>query len=332
MSRPHVLVTGGAGFVGSHLVERLLAEGRRVVVIDDCSTGSLQNLAAVRTDPRLEVVEGRLSECSRLELLTREADYVFHLAASVGVDLVVQSPVRTIHNNLAETEVLLRTAAAARTPLLFTSTSEVYGKSQREVFAEEDDLLIGPPHLVRWCYACSKLMDEFLALASSREHGVPVTIVRLFNTVGPRQTGRYGMVLPRFIEAAWAGRPLRVFGTGRQTRCLCLVSDTVEALIRLQRSPNAPGEVFNVGNDEEIAIADLARRVIAATGSSSTLELVPYEEAYAPGFEDMLRRRPSLTKLERVTGFRPRTPLSEIIRVTAGLAPPPAPRAGPVRG
>lgn len=320
MSRRHVLVTGGAGFVGSHLVERLLAEGRRVVVVDDCSTGSLDNLAAVRSDPRLEVVVSRVSQCPRLEALALEAEFIFHLAATVGVDLVVRSAMGTIHNNLAETDVLLRAAVAARAPLLFTSTSEVYGKSQREVFAEEDDLLIGPPHLVRWSYACSKLMDEFHALACGRERGVPVVIARLFNTVGPRQTGRHGMVLPRFVEAAREGRPLRVFGSGHQTRCFCLVDDTVEALLRLSRLPAAAGEVFNVGNDEEIRIEDLAARVIGELGSRSVIERIPYAEAYAPGFEDMLRRRPSLAKLERFTGFRPRTPLARIIRATAGLA------------
>jgi UDP-glucose 4-epimerase len=317
MSRNHVLVTGGAGFVGSHLVERLLAEGCRVVVIDDCSTGDLENLAKVRNDPRLDVVTARVSQCPRLEHLAAEAEYIFHLAASVGVELVVQSPVSTIHNNLTETDALLRAAAKSRTPLLFTSTSEVYGKSQRDVFREEDDLLIGPPHLVRWCYACSKLMDEFLALACAREHGVPVTIVRLFNTVGPRQTGRYGMVLPRFIEAALANRPVRVYGSGRQTRCFCLVTDTVEALWRLRTLPAATGEVINVGNDEEIAIGDLAQRVISELESQSHVELIPYEQAYAPGFDDMLRRRPSVEKLERLTGFRPSTPLHRIIQVTA---------------
>ncbi len=314
------MVTGGAGFIGGHLVERLLAEGCRVVVVDDCSTGSLGNLAAVRDDPRLEVIQNRVSECADLDRLAAGAAWIFHLAATVGVDLVVRAPAATIHNNLAETDAVLRAAARARTPVLFTSTSEVYGKSQRDVFGEEDDLLIGPPHLMRWSYACSKLMDEFLALASAREHGHPVVITRLFNTVGPRQTGRYGMVLPRFIEAAREGRPLRVFGTGTQRRCFCLVADVVEALLRLTRTPAAAGEVFNVGNDEEVSIADLAARVIAETGSGSGVELVPYEKAYAaPGFEDMQRRRPALEKLERVTGFRPRTPLSRIIRVTAGL-------------
>lgn len=319
MSRHHVLVTGGAGFVGSHLVERLLGEGRRVVVIDDCSTGSMANLAAVRQDPRLEVVESRVSRCPRLELLVREAGFVFHLAASVGVELVVRSPVETIHNNLSETDVLMRAVAAARTPLLFTSTSEVYGKSQQDVFREDDDLRIGPPNLGRWCYACSKLMDEFLVLACSREFGVPVTIARLFNTVGPRQSGAYGMVLPRFIAAAREGRPVRVYGSGSQTRCFCLVTDSIEALVRLHTTPAAAGEVFNVGTDEEIRIVDLAQRVVTRLGSASSIEFVPYDQAYAPGFEDMLRRRPSLEKLERVTGFRPRTPLDRIIEVTAGL-------------
>jgi UDP-glucose 4-epimerase len=319
MSRDYVLVTGGSGFIGSHLTERLLAEGRRVVVLDDGSTGSLENLAGVEKDPRLEVICARVSQWQGLEKLTRDAAFVFHLAAAVGVDLVVRSPVETIHNNLAETEAVLRAAAAAGVPFLFTSTSEVYGKSQRELFCEEDDLLIGPPHLGRWSYACSKLMDEFLALAYAREHRLPVVIVRLFNTVGPRQTGRYGMVLPRFIEAARAGHPLRVFGSGRQTRCFCLVHDVVEALIRLQHSPQALGEVFNVGNDEEISILELALRVIDELGSASSVEFVSYDKAYAPGFEDMLRRRPSLKKLERVTGFRPRTSLPRIIRVTAGL-------------
>ncbi|MCC7373665.1 MAG: NAD-dependent epimerase/dehydratase family protein [Verrucomicrobiales bacterium] len=322
MGRHHILVTGGAGFIGSHLVDRLLHEGHRVVVIDNCSTGSPHNLAEAQTNPRFEWIHSRVSQCPRLDTLVREAEFVFHLAAAVGVDLVVQSPVGTIHNNLAETEIVLRAAAEARTPLFFTSTSEVYGKSQREVFVETDDLIIGPPHLGRWSYACSKLMDEFLALAYAKEHGLEVTIARLFNTVGPRQTGRYGMVLPRFIEAARDGRPVRVYGSGQQTRCFCLVHDTVEALVRLMREPSARGEVFNVGNDEEVSIRHLAEQVIHHLQSKSTIELVPYEQAYVPGFEDMLRRRPSVAKLERVTGFRPRTPLSRIIRMTAGLPDP----------
>ena len=316
---PPVLVTGGAGFIGSHLVERLLHDGHSVIVIDDCSTGSLDNLRPVAAHPRLEVIVSRLSDYTAFEDLVAGAAFVFHLAAAVGVELVVRSPVATIHNNLAETELLLRAAAVRRTPVLFTSTSEVYGKSQQALFRESDDLLIGPPHLGRWSYACSKLMDEFLALAYAREQHLPVIIARLFNTVGPRQSGQHGMVLPRFIEAARRQLPLRVYGSGRQTRCFCLVHDTVEALVRLQQAPAARGEIFNIGNDEEVSMVDLARRVTEELKSSSSLELIPYDQAYAPGFEDMMRRRPSVEKLEQVTGFRPRTPLDRIIRVTAGL-------------
>ena len=313
---PRVIVTGGAGFIGSHLVERLLAEGAEVVVIDDCSTGSLENLASVRAHPRLRVVVAKVSETD-LDALLVGAQSVFHLAAAVGVDLVVRSPIRTLETNLHETEVILRAAARQGIPVLLTSTSEVYGKSAQESFREEDDLIIGPPTHARWSYACSKLMDEFLALAYARERGLPVVIARLFNTVGPRQTGRYGMVLPRFIAAARAGQPLRVFGDGRQTRCFCYVADTVEALLRLQRHPAARGGVFNVGTTEEVAIRDLAERVLRLLGSQSPIETVPYGEAYAPGFEDMYRRRPCVDKLTRLTGFQPVIPLDETIRRTA---------------
>ncbi len=316
-ARPHYLVTGGAGFIGSHLVERFLAEGARVTVVDDLSTGRRENLAAVRTDPRLELIEARVSDCASLLALAAAADAIVHLAAAVGVELVVRSPIRTLRTNLDETEAVLAAAVGAAVPVLLASTSEVYGKSQREEFREDDDLVIGPPYLGRWSYACSKLMDEFLALACARERGLPVLIVRLFNTVGPRQTGRYGMVLPRFIEAARAGRPLRVYGDGRQARCFCHVADTVEALTRLLRCPAARGQIVNVGGTEEVSIRTLAERVIAVLGSTSGIEHVPYETAYAPGFEDMQRRRPAVDKLERLTGFRPRRPLEEIIRLTA---------------
>jgi UDP-glucose 4-epimerase len=312
-----ILVTGGAGFVGSHLVETLLADGARVTVVDDLSTGSIENLASVRQHPRLRFVEAKVSTLPNLGALVAEAEAVFHLAAAVGVDLVVRSPIQTIRTNLDETEAILAAAGEARVPVLVTSTSEVYGKSQKDEFAEEDDLVIGPPHLGRWSYACSKLMDEFLALAYARERGLPVVIARLFNTVGPRQTGRYGMVLPRFIAAAKAGQPLRVFGDGRQTRCFCHVSDTVEALRRLMSCPEARGQVINVGGTEEVQIGYLARLVIQTVGSPSVIEHVSYDEAYAPGFEDMRRRRPSVEKLARLTGFRPRIRLEEIVRRTA---------------
>jgi UDP-glucose 4-epimerase len=316
-SKSTIVITGGAGFIGSHLVERLLGEGYRVRVLDDLSTGSLENLAACRNDPRLEITLGPVSGQKDLNRILAGSSYTFHLAAAVGVDLVVQHPIKTIHTNLRETEAVLEAASGNRTPVLLASTSEVYGKSPKPTFDEEDDLLIGPPNLARWSYACSKLMDEFLAMAYARERGVPVVVARLFNTVGPRQTGRYGMVLPRFIEAAMLRRPIRVFGDGNQTRCFCFVNDTVEALFRLMKSPDAIGQVVNVGTDQEISIAALARRVMDLLGSSVPIQRVPYSDAYAPGFEDMLRRRPVIEKCRRLTGFRPATPLDEIIRSTA---------------
>ncbi len=317
--RSHVLVTGGAGFIGSHLVERLLADGANVVVIDDCSTGSLENLRAVRSHSNLRVIESRISGCEELLELVSNAESIFHLAAAVGVDLVLSSPVRSLQTNLRETEVLLEAASRRAVPLLLASTSEVYGKSRKEAFSEGNDLLIGPPHFGRWGYACSKLMDEFLALAYASEKGLPVVIARLFNTVGPRQTGRYGMVLPRFIAAAKATQPLRVFGDGSQTRCFCYVLDAVEALVRLQSCPAARGQIFNVGATEEISIRALAEKVIQATASQSKIELVPYQKAYPAGFEDMQRRRPVVSKLEAAIGFRPATSLARIIELTAAV-------------
>jgi UDP-glucose 4-epimerase len=315
-----VLVTGGAGFIGSHLTERLLADGASVVVIDDLSTGSLDNLRAVAGHPGLRVIESKVSEFAGLAGLVAGCGFIFHLAAAVGVELVVRSPIRTIETNLRETEAVLAAAAPAGVPLLLASTSEVYGKSPKMVFSEEDDLLIGPPTLGRWSYACSKLMDEFLALAHMRERGLPVTIVRLFNTVGPRQTGRHGMVLPRFVDAAKAGRPLRVYGDGLQTRCFCHVADTVEALVRLRACDAARGEVVNVGHDEPVSIRELAARVIQTLGTGSVVEFVSYEQAYAAGFEDMRNRRPALEKLARLTGFRPERSLQQIIQQVAATS------------
>lgn len=321
MNPPHVLVTGGAGFVGSHLVEHLVQTGHQVTVVDDCSTGSIANLAHIQGD-QLQVIQSTVSGCASLPEIIADCQFVYHLAAAVGVELVVHSPVRTIETNLHETEVILELASQHRVPVLITSTSEVYGKSQKPAFDEEDDLLIGPPHLGRWSYACSKLMDEFLAMAFAREKGLPIIIARLFNTVGPRQTGRYGMVLPRFIAAAKASQPLRVHGDGRQTRCFCYVKDTVQALVRLQQSPGARTQVFNVGATHEISILQLAQKVIEIVGSSSLIEFVPYAEAYAAGFEDMLRRKPVIEKLHRITGFKPATSLEDIIRITASASPP----------
>ena len=319
MSLPeHFLVTGGAGFIGSHLVERLLADGNAVTVIDDLSTGRLDNLRNVISNSNLRVIESKVSECRALSEIVAESESIYHLAAAVGVELVVNSPIRTIQTNLRETEVVLEAASRYGVPMLLTSTSEVYGKSQKPAFSEDDDLLIGPPHLGRWSYACSKLMDEFLAMAFVRERKLPVTIARLFNTVGPRQTGKYGMVLPRFIAAASSGQPLRVYGDGAQTRCFCYVGDTVEALLRLKRTASAVGEVINVGSEEQISMLELAHRVVSLMNSSSSIELVPYEVAFAPGFEDMRNRRPSIEKLWRLTGFRPSHPLDGIIGLIAG--------------
>jgi len=324
----HILVTGGAGFIGSHLVERLLNDGRAVVIIDDFSTGSMENLRTVKKNPRLKIIRTKISECKSLPKLAENAEFIFHLAATVGVELVVKSALHVLETSFHETEILLKAAANNSTPLLLTSTSEVYGKSAKPEFSEDDDLLIGPPGQSRWSYACSKLTDEFLALAYAREKNLPVTIARLFNTVGPRQTGRYGMVLPRFIAAAKKNEPLKVFGDGRQTRCFCLVNDVVEALVRLQDCRKARGEIFNIGGTEEVSMLELARLVVKTLGSKSRIELIPYDRAYppspksygvtgAPSFDDMRRRKPLVEKLERFVKFKPQTPLREIIRLTA---------------
>lgn len=314
----HILVTGGAGFIGSHLVERLLQDGKTVVVIDDFSTGSLENLSAAKAHPRLRIIHSKICDCAELPELAAQAEFIFHLAATVGVDLVVKSALHVLEASFNETQILLRAAAENSTPLLLTSTSEVYGKSAKPEFSEDDDLLIGPPGQSRWSYACSKLTDEFLALAYAREKNLPVIIARLFNTVGPRQTGRYGMVLPRFIASANDWEPLKVFGDGKQSRCFGFVHDVVEALVRLQNCPQAHGEIFNIGGTEEVSMLELAQLVVETLASKSRIELVPYDQAYAPGFDDMRRRKPRVEKLERFVNFKPQTALREIIRLTAG--------------
>lgn len=320
--RPHdrrvhsnpIVVTGGAGFIGSHLTDRLLEAGGQVIAVDDLSTGSLANLAPALRNPRFTFRESKVSDCADLDSMVAGASMVVHLAAAVGVERVMHSPIRTIETNLGETEAVLAAASRHRTPVLVASTSEVYGKSTKAAFSESDDLLIGPSTKGRWSYACSKLMDEFLAMAYHRERGVPVRIVRFFNTVGPRQTGAYGMVIPRFVEAARAGRPLQVHGDGRQSRCFCHVADSVEALIRLMRCPEALGRVVNVGNDQPVEIGELAERVLRATGSPSKIERVPYDSVYGSDFEDMRHRRPSLELLQQLTGFRPSRSLEEILQ------------------
>jgi len=307
------LVTGGAGFIGSHLTEALLEAGHQVAVIDDLSTGSTDNFASIVGQPSFRFVLGAVENSHDLGTLMSWADTVFHLAAAVGVDLVVQSPVRTIETNVHGTENILRYAALTSTKVIVASTSEVYGKATSAVFKETDDLLIGPPTHYRWSYAASKALDEYLALAYHKEKQLNAVIVRLFNTVGPRQTGRYGMVLPRFVEQALKGEPLRVFGDGAQTRCFCHVRDTVRALVALDGVEEATAQIFNIGSTAPISINDLARRVIELTESDSEIVHIPYAEAYAPGFEDMRRRMPDTAKIHELTGWRPERSLDQII-------------------
>lgn len=308
-----VFITGGAGFIGSHLARKLLADGHGVVVLDDLSTGSMSNIEDLLRHDRFDYRIGSVTDVPLVTELVDRCDTTVHLAAAVGVRLIVERPVHTIETNVRGTEVVLGAAAKKGKRVVVASTSEVYGKSRSVPFEEEADITLGPTTHSRWAYACSKALDEWLALAYYREKNVPVVICRFFNTVGPAQTGRYGMVLPTFVEQALAGKPITVFGTGEQSRCFGHVRDTVEALTRLMDAPEAVGEVFNIGTDEEVTIRGLAERVRDAAGSDSEIVTVPYSEAYAEGFEDMLRRVPSVAKLERVVGFRPRTPLSTTI-------------------
>jgi UDP-glucose 4-epimerase len=310
-----VLVTGGAGFIGSHLAEALVAEGKEVFVIDDLSTGSLANIALLQDNSAFHFTKASIADGPALDELVKQVDFIYHLAAAVGVELVVRSPVYTIEDNVRGTENVLAAASRRGVGVLLTSTSEVYGKSDRDRFREDDDLLIGPPTFGRWSYACSKLLDEFLAIAYWREKKLPVYIARLFNTVGPRQTGRYGMVLPRFVEQALRDEPITVHGDGKQTRCFCHVNDVVRALCGLPAQPRAVGEVYNVGSTEEVTILELARRVKLLTESRSELRFVPHEQAYAKGFEDMRRRVPSIEKIYQLMGWRPSKSLDEILRL-----------------
>lgn len=308
-----VFITGGAGFIGSHLAEHLLARGDHVLVLDDLSTGSMENVAHLIGRPGFDYRIGSALDVPLVSELVDRCDVTVHLAAAVGVRLIVERPVHTIETNVRATEVVLGAAAKKQKLVLVASTSEVYGKATRIPFREDHDLQLGPTSHSRWAYACSKALDEWLALAYWREKQVPVIVVRFFNTVGPRQTGRYGMVLPSFAAQAVRGEPISVYGSGDQARCFGHVADAVEAVTRLIDIPAAVGEVFNIGSDEEVTIGRLAELVRDAAGSSSPIEKVPYAEAYAAGFEDMMRRVPDVSKLERVTGFRPRTPLSRII-------------------
>ena len=321
MSR-RALITGGAGFIGSHLAGALLARGWRVHVIDDLSTGQLKNIAPYNGHPSFSGSVGSVLEVDVMAPLVAEADVVFHLAAAVGVRLIVERPVFTIATNIRSTETVLELAAKYRRPVLVASTSEVYGKLDSPTFSETDDLVLGPTSKSRWCYAASKIIDEHLALAYAREFGLPVTVLRMFNTIGPRQTGQYGMVVPRFVRQALLGEPITVYGDGSQRRSFTWVGDVVEAMIALIAHPGAKGEVFNVGHTAEITIYDLARLVKEMAGSRSVIVLVPFERAYEPGFEDMQRRLPDISKLERLIGYRPSLNLRAMLqRIIAHYRP-----------
>lgn len=315
----NILVTGGAGFIGSHLVEALLARGDRVSVIDDESTGSIDNLAAVLNHPNLCYTKGTVADEDLVRKLTDGVDEVYHLAAAVGVALIAQHPIHTIETNIYTTELLLRClgeriGAGHRVKFYMASTSEVYGKNPKDRWTEEDDLVFGPTTRARWSYGASKAIDEFLALAYCRERKLPVVVGRFFNVVGPRQTGAYGMVLPRFVDAALAGRPLVVHDDGQQQRCFAHVSDVVRMVLALMDCPHAVGGVCNIGSDEPVSIVELARRVIAAVDPSLSIEFISYADAYSEDFEDCRRRVPDLTKVRRLTGLRAQYTLDRVVR------------------
>jgi UDP-glucose 4-epimerase len=308
-----VLITGGAGFIGSHLAEAYLARGDEVFILDDLSTGSIDNIRHLKANDRFHYAIESVHHAPTVAELVDPCDVVIHLAAAVGVRLIVESPVRTIETNVHGTEVVLAQANKKKKKVLIASTSEVYGLSDQVPFREDGNLVLGPTTKGRWSYACSKAIDEFLALAYWRERRLPTVIVRLFNTVGPRQTGQYGMVVPTFVKQALTGRPITIHGDGRQSRCFCHVEDVVRALMALVDHPGAVGEVFNIGSDEEVTIRGLAERVKALTGSESEIVAIPYEQAYGEGFEDMPRRVPDLGKLGRLIGYRPTRSLDQIL-------------------
>jgi len=308
-----VFITGGAGFIGSHLAERLLADGAHVMILDDLSTGAMANIDHLVDRERFTYQIGSVIDAPLVAEFVDRCDMTVHLAAAVGVRLIVERPVHTIETNVHGTEVVLNAVAKKGKRILLASSSEVYGKSQDVPFSEEDDLVMGPTTHSRWSYACSKALDEWLGLAYYREKRVPVTVARFFNVVGPRQTGSYGMVLPTLASQAVAGKPITVYGTGEQSRCFAHVRDVVEAVLALLHEPSAIGQVLNVGSDREVTINELARNVREAAGSDSQIVHIPYDEAYAEGFEDMDRRVPDLSKLVRAIGFKPSTPLEEII-------------------
>jgi UDP-glucose 4-epimerase len=307
------LITGGAGFIGSHLAERLLERGERVVLLDNLTTGSMENIRHLKGSDHLEYHLDGIENRQLLAELADDVDVIVHFAAAVGVKLIVESPVRTIETNVNGTQLVLEAASKKKKLVLLASTSEVYGKNTQVPFHEDSDLVLGPTTKGRWSYAASKALDEFLAISYWKERKQPVIVARFFNTVGPRQTGRYGMVLPNFVKRALANEPIEVYGDGKQSRCFCDVRDTVEGLLRLFPLERAIGEVINIGNTEEVTIENLAKMVKQRTDSTSPIHYIPYDQAYEPGFEDMMRRVPCIDKLYAMTGFRPLTNLPEII-------------------
>jgi UDP-glucose 4-epimerase len=307
------LVTGGAGFIGSHLAQRLVADGNEVIVVDNLSTGSLKNITALIGKPGFEFVKGDICDESVIESAARKCDKVFHLAAAVGVQLIADSPVHTIETNISGTQVVLEIANKYKCQVFIASSSEVYGKSESVPFRENDDLVLGSTSMPRWAYACSKAVDEFLGFAFYQQYSLDVVIGRFFNTIGPRQTGRYGMVVPRFIESALKNEPIRIYGTGKQSRCFCYVEDNVDAVIRLMNCSNAMGNVFNIGSDEEITMEALADKIIEITGSKSKKEFIPYEIAYGRPIEDMMRRVPCLERIKKEIDWQPKTGLKDTL-------------------
>lgn len=310
----NVLITGGAGFIGSHLAEALLGLGHHVVVVDDLSTGSTENIAHLRDNPNFSFVRESVLNESTMVVLVDDCEIIFHLAAAVGVQLIVDRPVHTIETNIHGSEVVLKLANKFGRKILLASTSEVYGKNTKIPFNEDDDTLLGSTRFTRWSYACSKMVDEFLALAYHDQFGLETVICRLFNTIGPRQTGQYGMVVPRFIRKALAGEALEIYGTGKQSRCFCNVVDVIEALVALMDCPAAVGEVINIGTDESITINELADKVISMTGSKSQKRRLSYEQAYGRAFDDMQRRVPDLTKIKSLIGFEPKYTLEQSLQ------------------
>lgn len=309
------LVTGGAGFIGSHLTERLLKDGNKVAVIDNLSTGSLENIESFKNHAGFEFVAGDVRNAELIEPLVEQSDVIFHLAAAVGVRLIAEDPVHTIETNIGGTEIVLNIANKFGRKILIASSSEVYGKSEAVPFREDDDIVLGSTCLSRWSYACSKAVDEFLGLAFHQQYGLDVVIGRFFNTIGPRQTGQYGMVVPRFVQMALENQTLQIYGTGRQTRCFCYVADLVDAIISLMNCERAVGQVYNIGTNEEISIEELADKIIRITGSKSKKEFVPYEVAYGRPIEDMMRRVPSVERISKTIGWEPKTSLDETLQL-----------------